>query len=267
MSAEKNEIVAHKVTGTVKCYNARLGFGFITRVDTKEDICFHEAALKDNPKKAINSVNVGEVVQFDIVVGENGNEVGNVTGPSGADLGESPHVADVVARRVTGTVKRYEVKLGYGFITRSDNGEDVFVHQSDIAMDGFRSLRVGETVEFDITVGGRGTKAIHVTGPNRSPVRGTLNALRKWRETRNENSAVTGRLSSSSSYSRCVLRKWRKKCHGHGEDCPDCGEDSDSDSYCDSNDGFETIQDYLCWKDGLIEYGGSALDLLDDDFY
>ena len=54
MSAEKTKIVAHKVTGTVKCYNAGLGFGFITRLDldTTEDICFHEAALKDNPKKA-----------------------------------------------------------------------------------------------------------------------------------------------------------------------------------------------------------------------
>ena len=102
MSAEKTKIVAHKVTGTVKCYNARLGFGFITRDDTNEDICFHEAALKDNSKKAINSVNDGEAVQFDIVVGENGNEVANVTGPKGANLEESPHVADVVDRRVTG---------------------------------------------------------------------------------------------------------------------------------------------------------------------
>ena len=139
MSVEKEaKIVAHKVTGTVKCYNARLGFGFITRDDTKEDVCFHEAALKDNPKKAINSVNEGERVQFDIVVGENGNEVANVTGPSGADLEASPHVTDVIARRVTGTVKRYVVKLGYGFISRCDNGEDVFVHQSDIVKDGFR---------------------------------------------------------------------------------------------------------------------------------
>ena len=88
MSAERIKIVAHKVAGTVKCYNPRLGFGFITRDDTKEDVCFHEAALKDNPKKAINSVNVGERVQFDIVVGENGNEVANVTGPGGAGTQE-----------------------------------------------------------------------------------------------------------------------------------------------------------------------------------
>ena len=79
------KIVCHKLTGTVKCYNARLGFGFITRDDNMENVCFHESALKDNPKKAINSVNDGEAVQFDIVVGEeNGNEVANVTGPGGA---------------------------------------------------------------------------------------------------------------------------------------------------------------------------------------
>ena len=141
----------------------------------------------------------------------------------------------MVARRVAGTVKRYEVKLGYGFITRGDNGEDVFVHQSDIVKDGFRSLGVGEKVEFDIAVGRKGDKAIHVTGPNRSPVRGALNALRKWREGRNP--------------------------HLYGGGDFECDIDSDSDR------GFETIQDYLCWKDGMIEYGGSALDLLDDDFY
>ena len=71
----------------------------------------------------------------------------------------------MVARRVAGTVKRYEVKLGYGFITRGDNGEDVFVHQSDIVKEGFRSLRVGQKVEFDIAVGRKGNKAILVTEP------------------------------------------------------------------------------------------------------
>ena len=159
----------------------------------------------------------------------------------------------MVARRVAGTVKRYEVKLGYGFITRGDNGEDVFVHQSDIVKEGFRSLGVGEKVEFDIAVGRKGDKAIHVTGPNRSPVRGALNALRKWREGRNPHLRGDGDF----------------ECHG---------EEADSDSDDDEKwlamgaaNGslldFETIQDYLCWKDGMIEYGGSALDLLDDDFY
>jgi len=260
MSAERIKIVAHKVAGTVKCYNPRLGFGFITRDDTKEDVCFHEAALKDNPKKAINSVNVGESVQFDIKVGENGNEVANVTGPGGADLEDSPHVADVVARRVAGTVKRYEVKLGYGFITRGDNGEDVFVHQSDIVKDGFRSLGVGEKVEFDIAVGRKGDKAIHVTGPNRSPVRGALNALRKWREGRREDLDILRKWNTMAR----MTNGWRNP-HLHG----DAGFESDSDSDSDFGfgGGFETLQDYQCWKEGLIGYGESALDLLDDDFY
>ena len=44
---------------------------------------------------------------------------------------------------------------------------------------------------------------------------------------------------------------------------------SDSDSDFGFGDGFEfeTLQDYQCWKEGLIDFGGSALDLLDDDFY
>ena len=204
MSAKK-KIVYHKLTGTVMCYNARLGFGFINRDDTEEDICFHEAALKDNPKKAINSINEGEVIQFDIVVGENGNEVANVTGPNGAVVGESPHVADVVARRVTGIVTRYEVRLGHGYIARDDNDEFVFVHQSDIVMDGFRSLCVGEVVEFDIAVGR--TKAIFVTGPNRAPVKGTLNALRKWRETQKKEDSC-GDKPHHDSRSMRYIQDW-----------------------------------------------------------
>ena len=79
----------------------------------------------------------------------------------------------------------------------------MFVHQSDIAMDGFRSLGVGEKVEFDIAVGK--TKAIHVTGPNRSPVKGALNALRKWRGSREPRE---DKPPHDSSRSTRYMRDW-----------------------------------------------------------
>ena len=57
-----------------------------------------------------------------------------------------------------GTVKRFNVEKGYGFIAQ-DNGADVFVHYSVIEGGGFRSLQEGERVEFEIVQGAQGPQA------------------------------------------------------------------------------------------------------------
>ena len=48
-----------------------------------------------------------------------------------------------------GTVKWFNAEKGYGFITDSDNGGDVFVHYSSIQVDGFKTLQEGQAVTFD----------------------------------------------------------------------------------------------------------------------
>ena len=56
----------------------------------------------------------------------------------------------------TGTVKWFNDVKGYGFITPDDGGEDLFAHFSAIKMDGFKTLKEGQKVTYDLKVGEKG---------------------------------------------------------------------------------------------------------------
>ena len=68
----------------------------------------------------------------------------------------------------TGFCKFFNGQKGFGFITPDNGGDDLFVHQSAIHADGFRSLEEGEKVEFDREMNHEKGKerAVNVTGPN-----------------------------------------------------------------------------------------------------
>jgi CspA family cold shock protein len=61
----------------------------------------------------------------------------------------------------TGTVKFFNAQKGYGFIAR-DDGDDVFVHFSNIEGSGYRSLEEGQAVEFEVGQGRKGDEALKV---------------------------------------------------------------------------------------------------------
>jgi len=61
-----------------------------------------------------------------------------------------------------GKVKWFSTSKGYGFITK-ESGEDIFVHYSGINGDGFRSLREGDSVEFEVEETDKGPQAANVT--------------------------------------------------------------------------------------------------------
>jgi len=73
----------------------------------------------------------------------------------------------------TGECKWFNSKKGFGFITPADGSEDVFVHQSAIHAEGFRSLAEKEPVEYDTATDDNGrVKALNVTGPSGAYVKG-----------------------------------------------------------------------------------------------
>jgi CspA family cold shock protein len=61
-----------------------------------------------------------------------------------------------------GTVKWFNNTKGYGFITPSEGGEEIFVHFSTIEADGYKTLTEGQNVEFEVTQGPKGKQATRV---------------------------------------------------------------------------------------------------------
>ena len=78
----------------VKWYKVIKGYGFIKRNDKDEDVFVHHTAIiRNNPQKRVKILGEGEIVEFDVVMGKQGTEAYNVTGPNGQHVKGSSYAA------------------------------------------------------------------------------------------------------------------------------------------------------------------------------
>eukprot|EP00563_Minutocellus_polymorphus_P002159 CAMPEP_0181048422 /NCGR_PEP_ID=MMETSP1070-20121207/15426_1 /TAXON_ID=265543 /ORGANISM="Minutocellus polymorphus, Strain NH13" /LENGTH=118 /DNA_ID=CAMNT_0023127203 /DNA_START=54 /DNA_END=410 /DNA_ORIENTATION=+ len=97
----------------------------------------------------------------------------SVVGTANAFVVSSSNSRDTRLFADKGTVKWFDTTKGFGFIAPDNGDPDVFVHQTVIKMEGFRSLADGESVEFEVEEGDDGRrKASVVTGPDGADVQG-----------------------------------------------------------------------------------------------
>lgn len=152
----QKKLIAQRIQGTVKWFNVKNGYGFISRNDREgEDVFVHQSAIvKNNPMKAVRSVGDGEQVEFDIVEGEKGNEAANVTGPNGAPVKGSQYAAE--RRYFRGGRGRSGYRRSGGFRRGPPRRDDGF--DNDGRQDEIMGRRGG---------GGRGGRRGFFRGPRR----------------------------------------------------------------------------------------------------
>nr|VDD47897.1 unnamed protein product [Brassica oleracea] len=148
------------------------------------------------------------------------------------------------ATRFTGKVNWFNDSKGFGFITPDDGTtEELFVHQSSIVSEGYRSLAVDDLVEFEIAQGTDGkTKAVEVTAPGGAPL--------KKKEASSRGRSVRG----GSCYNCGDAGHLAKDCRDGGErgayGCYTCGDAGHLARDCVKKSGGERVSGGVCYTCG-----------------
>jgi CspA family cold shock protein len=156
------------VRGVVKWFNPEKGFGFVELADGSGDAFIHGSVLAQS---GINAVQPRETLEVRVGPGHNGphiTEVLSVDSSTAAPVAQrrsnyratTPNgLSSDTSVEETGVVKWFNAEKGYGFITLSNGGKDVFVHVSALERSGLTSLGEGQPVVIDVVEGRKGLEA------------------------------------------------------------------------------------------------------------
>src|SRR5262249_29389483 len=148
------------VSGVVKWFSAEKGFGFVQLSDGSGDAFLHGSMLTQS---GIGAVQPGETLEVRVGPGHKRphvSEVLSVDGSTAVPMASRRSSAQAMTSNgppgeETGTVKWFSTERGYGFITRTSGGDDVFVHISALERSGIAGLSEGDRVVVDVARDGR----------------------------------------------------------------------------------------------------------------
>uniref|UniRef100_A0A9J7X0S6 Protein lin-28 homolog A n=2 Tax=Cyprinus carpio TaxID=7962 RepID=A0A9J7X0S6_CYPCA len=122
--------------------------------------------------------------------------------------------------RGSGVCKWFNVRMGFGFLSMThregiclDSPVDVFVHQSKLHMEGFRSLKEGEAVEFTFKRSSKGLESLWVTGPGGAPCVGSEKKPKGTQKRRSKGDRCFNCGGPNHHAKECQLPPQPKKCH------------------------------------------------------
>ncbi|HLZ65283.1 MAG TPA: cold shock domain-containing protein [Aliidongia sp.] len=163
---------AVRLTATVKWFNRAKGFGFVTATDGSGDLFLPAAVLSHAGHDEIAE---GATLVCDAVEGPRGRAVAAILSidettaapraprAGGHDRGGFDRGPTGPTEELDGTVKWFDEAKGFGFISASDGGKDVFVHGSVLRRCGLGPLETGQLVKMQVRTAARGREATSVT--------------------------------------------------------------------------------------------------------
>jgi cold shock protein len=175
------EITKSNVTATVKWFNPTKGFGFVSPEDGSPDAFLHVSAVQAAGYDALDE---GTTISCDLARGPKGPQVASIHSVDASTAQSSPRPPRAGAggggfdrggydrggydrggydagggEEVSGTVKWFNADKGFGFITPSTGGKDVFVHVNVLRRSGMQTLQEGDQVRVTVRQGQKGPEA------------------------------------------------------------------------------------------------------------
>ena len=154
-----------RLTATVKWFNRTKGFGFVTATDGTGDVFLPATILA---QAGHDEIAEGATLVCEAIEGPKGRAVAAIlsidatTAAPRAPRGGFDRGPDGPTEELDGTVKWFDETKGFGFISASDGGKDVFVHGSVLRRSGLGTLEPGQLVKMQVKTAPRGREATTV---------------------------------------------------------------------------------------------------------